>query len=178
MGTFTVSGTNETRKKVLVQEASIVTARTFNAAQFKLYHEPETIEHAMVHDAVSYVSETTKVWGVALIIATEVLGRHDPCSVSLQTEVAKRTEVQNLMRRGTFKVIHIKDVPPDGSVLPGSLFLGIKTGIDGRAKEKALILIGGHRDRLKDLVLHSSQTIHPHSIRLFLVLAEVFCFDI
>lgn len=66
---------------VIFQGAYIGAARPLNTAQVKLYHEPETIAHSMVH-----VSETTTVWGVARIMVTEVLGRHDPRSVSPQME--------------------------------------------------------------------------------------------
>lgn len=82
------------------------------------------------------------------------------------------------MRRGIFKVISIKDVPPYGNVLLGRFFLTMKTVLDGRSKVKAHFVISGHFDRFKDLIVHLSQTIHPQSIGLLLVLAEGFCSDI
>lgn len=42
-------GTDETRKHVYVQDATIGAARPLNAAQAKMYHKPEIIAHAMVH---------------------------------------------------------------------------------------------------------------------------------
>ncbi len=86
---------------------------------------------------------------------------------------AKRDEVKGLLERGTFSIILREEVPPDGNVLPGRFVLAIKSTENGEIKFKARFVIGGHRDRMKDLMVHSAATLQPQSIRLLLALAAI-----
>ena len=43
---------------------------------------------------------------------------------------------------------------------------------------KALFVIGGHRDKLKEFMVHSSQTLQPATIRLMLALAVMLGYEI
>eukprot|EP00171_Calliarthron_tuberculosum_P016392 IDg16392t1 len=70
---------------------------------------------------------------------------------------AKREEIQGLLDRGTFSVILREDVPPD---------------------RDARYVIGGNRDRMKDLIVHNVATLQPQSIRLLLAIAIIHGFEI
>lgn len=91
---------------------------------------------------------------------------------------AKKAEIKSLLERGTFKLILKEEVPPDGNVLPGRFVLSMKSSIDGKIKYKTRYVIGGHRDKMKDWMVHSSTTLQPQSVRLLLALAGIFGFDI
>ena len=91
---------------------------------------------------------------------------------------AKKKEIRHLLQRGTFKVILKEEVPPDLDVLPGRFVLAIKFSIDSKTKYKARDVIGGHRDKLKELMVHSTATLQPQSVRMCLALAAIFGFDI
>lgn len=65
-----------------------------------------------------------------------------------------------------------------GNVLPGCFVLVIKATEDGQEKYKARYVVGGHRDKLKKMMVHSSQTLQPSSIRLLLALATLHCFEL
>ena len=109
---------------------------------------------------------------------TEVLSTRDPRSYSKQMTEAKRQEISNLLKRGTFKVILKEDVPKDANVLPGRFVLSIKSTEDGETKFKARYVIGGHRDKFKHFMVHSSQTMQPSSVWLLLALASMFRFKV
>ena len=112
------------------------------------------------------------------IYLTEILHPNDPRAKGPDMTLAKRSEIGNLLRRGTFKVILKRDVPPDGNILPGRFVLAIKSKIDGRVIFKARYVIGGHRDKMKDLLVHSTNTVQPHSVRLITAIAPMFDFEV
>lgn len=71
---------------------------------------------------------------------------------------ARRSEIKNLLNRGTFKFILKEDIPPNEIILPVRFFSSIKSTSDGKIKHKANFVIGGHRDKFKKFMLHFSQT--------------------
>ena len=104
--------------------------------------------------------------------------RADPRGYSQKINEARRKEIKSLLERGTFKVIVRQEVPPDGNVLPGRFVLAIKSTEDCRIKYMARYVIGGHRDRLKHMMIHNASTLQLQSIRLLLALAGIHGFDI
>lgn len=179
IGPFTVLAADETKKIVFVQDVRIGAARPFNIAQVKHYNTPETIANsffaALVKGISWYSSPNADAEDIYL---TEVLDREDPREHSKQMDEAKREEINNLLDRRTFKVILTEDVPQDGNVLPGRFVLAIKSTEDGMTKYKARYVIGGHRDRLKHMMVHTTSTLQPQSIRFLLALAAIHGFDI
>ena len=65
--------------------------------------------------------------------------------------MAKMKEIQNLLKRGNFKVILKEDLPQDENILPGRFVLSLKSTEDGMVKFKARYFIGGHVDNLSIL---------------------------
>lgn len=92
--------------------------------------------------------------------------------------LAIRTEIANLLNRGTFKVLLKDEVPNDANILPERFVLALKSTMDGKIKHNARFVIGGHHDKLKHLMVHSIHTLQPQSIRRILGLAVTFGFDI
>ena len=179
IGPFTVLAADETQKIVFVQDVRIGAARPFNIAQVKHYNTPETLANsffAALEKGLSWYSSANA--DAEDIYLTEVLNRDDPRGHSKQMEEAKREEIKNLLDRGTFKIILTEDVPQDGNVLPGRFVLAIKSTDDGKTKYKARYVIGGHWDRLKHMMAHTTSTLQPQSIRLLLALAAIHGFDI
>ena len=71
-----------------------------------------------------------------------------------------------------------EEVPSDANVLTGSFVLAIKYSEDGQVMFKARYVIGRHRNRMKDMMVHSGTSLQPQSIRLLLALAAMFGFNI
>ena len=111
------------------------------------------------------------------VFLTEVLDPDEYRAIGKEMTDAKKQEIRNLLERGTFKVILKEEIPSDANVVPGRFVLTIKSSLDKKVKYKARYVIGGHRDKLKDMMVHSSTTLQPQSIHLLLALAASFGFD-
>lgn len=81
---------------------------------------------------------------------------------------AKKKEIASLLQRGVFKVILREDIIEDGSVLLGRIVLALKSSEDVEFKSKARYVVGGHRDKMKHMMVHTSSTLQPQSVRLLL----------
>lgn len=93
------------------------------------------------------------------IFLTETLAQKDiRCSTSeiLQT---RRTEIGSLIQCGTSCVLLKEDVPANENILPGGFVLSLKSTKDESIKYKERFVISGNRDRLKDFMVLSSQTL-------------------
>ncbi len=91
---------------------------------------------------------------------------------------ARRKEIKGLLERGTFEVIFKREVSPGAHLLPARFVFAIKSTIDDEIKYKARYVICGNRDRLMDMIAHSTQTIQASSTRLLLSLAATLGFDV
>lgn len=91
---------------------------------------------------------------------------------------AVKTEIIGLLVRGTFKMTVNERVSPDGNILAGRYVFTIKSTEDGKIKFHALFIIGGHLDKRKKFIVHSSQTIQPSLIRFILFLAATHDFEV
>ena len=189
LGPFTVMSTDEVRKLVYVQDAKIGAARPFNVVQVKRYLSDDSCEEIPVNLAHSFMMELGEAlnkFGTTSaepetpceVLLTETITPRDPRSYSPEMTAAKKAEIKSLLDRGTFKVILQEELPPDGNILPGRFVVAIKSTDDDKINYKARYVIGGHRDKYKDLMVHSTSTLQPQSVRLLLALAAIFEFDI
>lgn len=71
-----------------------------------------------------------------------------------------------------------EDVPKDVKVLPGRFILFVKSDRNNGEFCEAGSVIEGHRDRLKKMKVHLSQTLQPSSKRMILAIATSHSFDI
>ena len=90
---------------------------------------------------------------------TEIIPLGDPRAYSAEMTAAKKAEIRSLLERKTFKVILKEELPTNGNILPGRFVLAIKSTEDGKIKHKARYVIGGHRGKFKDLMVHSTSTL-------------------
>lgn len=108
---------------------------------------------------------------------TEVLDLNDERATSHEMNAAKRKEIRNPLQRGTFNVVLKEDISRDSSVVPERVFMAIKSTKDDLTKFKARYDVGGHGDKLMDLMVHYSCTLEPNSIRLLLSFDAMSHFD-
>lgn len=107
---------------------------------------------------------------------TEVLKRGNPRCLSRQISDAKREEVHQLMKQGTFKLILKEDIHPNANVLSARFLLSMKSTIHNKTKWKARDVAGGHREKLKKLQVHTSQSAKPPSVSLGSAVAAAYGF--
>lgn len=91
---------------------------------------------------------------------------------------SKVKEVKEPLRRWTFEIVFVQELSPDGNNLPSSFLLSIKSKFDSRILLKSRYLIGGHRVRVKDLMVHSTKTTPPQSVSLLSASVAMLDFDI
>ena len=91
---------------------------------------------------------------------------------------AKLDKIRGPLERGAFKVVLQEDIPADANCLPGRFVLALKSKEDGSVRFKARFVIGGHREKFKNFLVHHSITVQPPTILLLLTLAAAFDFDV
>eukprot|EP00171_Calliarthron_tuberculosum_P005600 IDg5600t1 len=67
-----------------------------------------------------------------------------------------------------------EEVPKNANVHPGRFVLAVNFTEDGAVKFKSQYVIGGHRDKMKEMMVHDAETLQPQSIRLILALTGIF----
>ena len=72
---------------------------------------------------------------------------------------AIKSEVQDWIRQGTFKVIPREDMPDGANALIARFVLAIKLTADRDLKYKAQYVVGGHRDIMKHFMVQIAQTL-------------------
>jgi len=111
---------------------------------------------------------------------TEILHYKDPRSrsQSLEAEKARQNEIENLVRRGTWKLVLEEEVPADGNIISGSFVITIKDVETDNPRFKARFVAHGNKDSEKHQLVHSTTTVRPSSVRLLIALAAILGFDI
>ena len=66
---------------------------------------------------------------------------------------------RNLLQWGTFKIVLREYIPSDGNFCPIRLVVTIKSTDGSETEFKARFVIGGHRDRLNHMMMHSKSTL-------------------
>lgn len=86
-------------------------------------------------------------------------------------------EVVGLIKHGTFALVLLPDEHGE-NVIPSRLVLAIKHATIGDARCKARFVIGGHRGRENNRMVHTPSTLSHSSVLLVLSLAAVLRFDV
>ena len=105
----------------------------YNTAQVKHFKEPV----ATATEFIDTLSSTLREYCSDItfhVDKTEVIDKNDPRAHSTEMREAKRAEVQELLKRGTFKVILRSELPNDANVLSARYVLAIKSNDDGKIK--------------------------------------------
>ena len=107
-----------------------------------------------------------------------MLHPNDPRKDSPEFKEAIRKEIDDLIKRGTWKVVCRSEVPDDANILGGRFVLAIKNPDTDEVIYKARFVVQGHKDKDKDLLIHDSPTISVSSIRILIAIAGIFGFRI
>ena len=175
-GPHIVDRIDHSRKLVYVRLMPADNITAFNIAQVKLYVRPD---HAadrvmtVLFNRLRHFSNPPRD-----VLHTTVLQPRDPRCHTPEMRAAKKAEIDGLLSRGTFQIVCPEDIPPGANVLPGRFVLAIKSDRGGPTKWKARFVVGGHRDKFKKLMVHTSQALQTGSVRLILALAAVLSFDV
>lgn len=178
LGPYKVRSFNCETKLVYIEDEKSKSIQPFCTTQVKPYILPQKLSTTYMAQLGHALKRFKSPSPSDDIFVTKLLTRCDKRSSIPSIQEARQSEMESLFRRGKFRVILKEEVPTNANVLPGRFFLAIKSTKDGKIKHKAGFVIGGHRDKLKDFMVHSSQTLQPQHIRLLLALATSFGIEI
>ena len=86
---------------------------------------------------------------------TEILDSEDGRARSVEMSDAKRTEIKELLKSGTFRIIVREEVSPPGNFLFSIFVLEINPAKDDGTKFKVRYKIGGHRNKFRHMMVYS-----------------------
>ena len=151
---------NEPKKEILV-----------NKFQIKPFFQEVNFMHNILQFRTKQ-SEMTKPLYRAFI--TEVIYPEDPRTDKFGP--AKKKELEGLIKRGTWKVVLKEEVPDDANILGSRFVLTIKDTGNEIEIWKARFVVQGHREKMKNSLVHDIATIKNKSVRLLIALAAIFGF--
>ena len=189
LGPYTAVTVDDSAKIVVVKKNASSAEERYSTTQVKPFISPQNSAisfidtiHKTLHSYASAPSDTSlkRFTGIRSsdILATEIIEPGDPRASSSEMRKAILSEVRDLLKRETFKVVLKEELPDGANTLTARFVLGIKSNADGQIKYKARYVIGGHRDKLKHYMVHGAQTVQPSSIRLLLALASSMNFEV
>lgn len=129
---------------------------------------------------VQFTSEPTEKQQHPIFNAhiTEILKSSDPRTMSEEAKKARKKELEDLIRRGTWKVVAYDEIPKNANIMTGGFVITIKDTETDTPRFKARFVIHGNRDKDKNALVHTSTTVKHSSTRLLVALAACFGFRI
>lgn len=155
-------------KQVRLHVRETTVPREFNIAQLR----PAPLTRLPSMDEVL----TNENAGTPRVLYTEEIHHGDPRE-SLFDD-AKRQEIAGLIEKGTFRLVLEEETGPNPNIVPCRFFLCLKHSETGEVKYKARFVLGGHRDKDKNFVVHNTTNIKASSVRLIMALATILGFDV
>ena len=104
LGPYIAYGTDPERQLVYVQDVKVGPACPFNLTQVKHYREPEQINYTLFEELRESLADFRSQPDCKNLL-TEILKPKDPMSSTPAMSEAKKKEIENLLKRSTFKVV-------------------------------------------------------------------------
>lgn len=126
-----------------------------------------------------FITEPSReYYGTFNVHITEILEPSDPRANSEEAKKAKKRELEELIRRGTWKIVAHDELPKGANIMSGGFVVTIKDIETDKPRFKARFVIHGNQDKEKNQLVHTSSTIKHASTRLLIALAACFGFRI
>lgn len=157
-------------------DVKIGAERPIYVVKLKRYHEPEVLAQSFFIESLVSLQNFSNPEDETYL--TEIIIEEDRRASSYEIGDAEKAEIRNPLARETFKVVIKEDTPINANVVLGRLVLAINYSEDDKVKFQACYVAGGHRNRYKNVMVHSATTLQPHSDRLSLAIGGIFGFDV
>jgi len=108
-----------------------------------------------------------------LINITRVIKKSDPLYHSEEFKMAKDIEIEGLLKRKTWKIVDLSDVPKDANIIGSRFDLSIKHIETENPRYKARFIAQGYNDIEKENLVHTASTLKVISLRTILAIAAV-----
>jgi hypothetical protein len=184
-GPFLITEVSSDSPNVKVQDMTDGPPRTFSTSIIKRYHRLPNIQNVMfniIRDGLwQFINSADHYYAQDELVPvqlTEILTPDDPRASDEKMTEAKQKEIGGLIARNTFRAVLREDVPTGANKLKARYVLAIKDADTNKCIYKARYVLGGHRDRLKHLLVHTSSTLRPPSIRIILAVSAILEFKV
>ena len=158
LGPYTVVSFDPNSKIILVQMSADARYERYNIVQVKPFLKQTEASTDFIETLYSLIRQFALPNTDLSVNMTEVVQKNDKRAYSWEMKEAIKSEAQDLIRRGSFRVIPRKEIPDGANALTARFVLAIKSTADGDIKYKARNVVGGHRDIMKFKV-HGAQTL-------------------
>ena len=136
---------------------------------FCIDHTPDSQSEAM-----PAILDTDENGNPLQIQITELLSPEDNRSNNSEFIEAKHKEIQGLIEKGMFKVCLKTDVPEHANILGLRFVLTIKNKDTDHEIYKARLVVQGHKDAEKDMIINKVSSLHKRGVRLLASMAATF----
>lgn len=156
-------------RMITVQSIDKIKRKRFNAFQIKLYYR--TINYSINKFKTNVISPPP-----FQVYLTEVIEPRDPRAWKFNN--AKLKELDGLIKNKTWKIVCRNEVPSNANILNGRFVLAIKD--EGKNKEvwKARYVVEGHRDSMRQSLVHNTTVARQQSTKLVVGIAAIFGFNL
>lgn len=108
----------------------------------------------------------------------EILHDEEPRVTDDRMQSAKGGGVQSLMEHRTFKVLEKQDLLNEANILLVRFVVAMKSYGNCKETYNSRYVIGAQRDWMKSMMVHTSVTLQPWSLRLILGIAVISRFQL
>lgn len=99
---------------------------------------------------------------------------YDPWAKNFDKAI--KNEIEGLIKRKTWKVVCRSEVPEGANVLGWRFVLAIKDEGTGNEIWKARFMVQGHKDFMKNSLVHNLSVDKQHAIKILVEIAAIFGF--
>lgn len=100
--------------------------------------------------------------------------KSDPRYKSSSIKQTINDEINGLLHHQAFAFVKQKSISPDANILGGRFILAIKQPRNPNERYKAIFIAQRHKEKDKDLIIHTSQTFRHRNIHLMSSIADMF----
>ena len=164
VGPYTVRSFDEQSHIVLVQKNADYPLERYNTTQVKPFLRPPAAFCHFLNSIHHAISEFTNERRYIDSFMTEVIKDNEPQAKSPEMIRIISSEVRDLLKRGTFKVLLQEELPDGANVLTARFVLAIKSNADNKVKYKARYGVGAtgtDSNHFWSTVLNRSKRLPP-----------------
>ena len=90
------------------------------------------------------------------MLLTETIKANEPWVKGPKIIETEYTEIQDLVNKGTYRIVLRTELPDDASLITARYIISIKSGEEKEERYNVKYIIGGHLDIMKDYLVRGA----------------------